>query len=92
MEIVTKAKRSCKAYEEPNTKKPEPEDDLQKNRTVHLMDMINTYSNELLQTEPSLGTEVVSVVAFCSDRRSENKKYPCEHQTETRTFISDPPI
>lgn len=55
MEIVTKAKRSCKAFEEPEPKKPGTKGrPAKKGKTVHLMELFDTCSSEFLQTEAVL--------------------------------------
>ena len=55
MEIVTKAKRSCKAFEEPEPKKPGTKGrPAKKGKTVHLMELFDTCSSEFLQTEEVL--------------------------------------
>lgn len=55
MEIITKAKRSCKAFEEPEPKKPGTKGrPAKKGKTVHLMELFDTCSSEFLQTEAVL--------------------------------------
>ena len=83
MEIVTKAKRSCKAFEGPEPKKPGTKvRPAKKGDPVHLMKLFDTNSNEFLQTEAT----------FCSGGISGNKKYPCQHQLETGSAGSDLPL
>lgn len=68
METVTKAKRSCKAYEEPEQKKSGTRGrPAQKGKTVHLMELFDTCSNEFLQTEAVLYGKKTSVRYYSRD-------------------------
>lgn len=54
MEIVTKAKRSCIAYEEPGSRKPGRGRPAKKGSSVRLMELFDSCSGQFLQTEALL--------------------------------------
>ena len=68
MEIITKAKRSCKAFEEPEPRKPGTKGrPAKKGKTVHLMKLFDTCSSEFLQTEAVLYGKKTSIRYYSRD-------------------------
>lgn len=54
MEIVTKAKRSCTAYEKPGPRKPGRGRPAKKGKPVHLKDLFHSHSEKFIETELEL--------------------------------------
>lgn len=68
MEMVTKAKRSCKAFEDPKPKKPGTKGrPAKKGAPIHLMKLFDTNSSKFLQTEVVLYGKKTTIRYYSRD-------------------------
>ena len=67
MEIITKAKKSCTAFEKPVSRKPGRGRPPKKGAAVHLKELFMTLSGEFQETEIELYGKKESIRYYCID-------------------------
>lgn len=67
MHLITKAKKSCKAYEQPKEKKPRRGRPSKKGDTVKLKELFSSKSNEFLETTAMLYGKQESIRYYCTN-------------------------
>ena len=75
MEIITKAKKSCTAFEKPVSRKPGRGRPPKKGAAVHLKELFMTLSGEFQETEIELYGKKESIRYYCIDLLWEQKLY-----------------
>ncbi|WP_347223416.1 hypothetical protein [Bacteroides congonensis] len=101
MEIITKAKNSCTAYEKPGSRKPKKE------AAVRLKELFTTHKEQFQDAESELygkkesiryccidllRAEALSGTAFCTGGNGWHPEHPGKHQPGTGATVGQPAL
>lgn len=108
MEIVTKAKKSCTAFEKPAPKKPGRGRPQKKGAAIHLKELFSSRKEQFVETKAELygkqetiryysidllwGAEIVPGAAFCFGRNERGPEHPGKHQPGSGATFHHPPV